>query len=386
MKRIMVIMGTRPEAIKLCPLVAELKKRSRFSVSVCASGQHRTMLEDAMRSFDVTPDFELDVMRPGQSTAQLYAKLVSELDLLLERVHPDFVLVQGDTSTAYAATQAAFYRNIAVGHVEAGLRTYHIRTPFPEELHRRAISLMADLHFAPTVTASKNLIREGIDEKSVFITGNTVVDALRYTLGVDKKVTLPQIPHGYRLLLFTAHRREHIGKTMEGMFSALCRILQSNPDTFAVCPLHLNPQVRSVAKEVLRGCDRVRCIEPPEVLSFHRLLARAYLVLTDSGGVQEEATALGIPTVVMRYSTERTEGVLAGNLRLAGSGEEGIVDTANRLLCQDSELYDSMKKPSAVYGDGNASARICDALEKYLIKNVLCLQKIKKRLEKTRII
>ena len=378
MKRIMVIMGTRPEAIKLCPLVRELKKRRCFSVSVCASGQHRTMLEGAMKAFDVTPDFELDVMRPGQSIGQLYARLVSEIDLLLERVHPDFVLVQGDTSTAYAATQAAFYRRIAVGHVEAGLRTYHICAPFPEELHRRAISLMADLHFAPTVTASKNLIREGVDEKRIFITGNTVVDALRYTLSVDREVTLPKIPPNYRLLLFTAHRREHIGKTMEGMFGALRSVLQAYPDTFAVCPLHLNPEVRRIAAESLRGCDRVLCIEPPEVITFHRLLARAYLVLTDSGGIQEEATALGVPTVVMRYSTERAEGVLAGNLRLAGSGEAGIFDTANRLLEAGSELYESMKKPAAVYGDGNASARVCDALEKYITKNIIYLQKNQK--------
>jgi UDP-N-acetylglucosamine 2-epimerase (non-hydrolysing) len=368
MKQIMVIMGTRPEAIKLCPLVRELKKRPDFFVSVCSSGQHRTMLDEAMQAFDVKPDFELDVMRVGQGVGALYARLVFEIDRLLAEKRPDLVLVQGDTATAYAGAQAAFYRGIAVGHVEAGLRTNSIRSPFPEELHRRAIALMADLHFAPTVTASQNLIREGVEKKKVFITGNTVVDALKYTLSLDREIKLPEIPKNSRLILFTAHRRENLGKTMQGMFRALRRILQNHPDVFAICPLHPNPQVRTVAKECLQDCNRVLCIEPPEVISFHRLLARADLVMTDSGGIQEEATALGIPTVVMRYSTERTEGVMAGNLRLSGSGEEGIVDTVNRLLEKDSALYESMKKSSSVYGDGSASVRISDLIEKKLDK------------------
>lgn len=366
MKRIMVMVGTRPEAIKLCPVIHELRGRGSLGVSVCSVGQHRSMLSGALRAFEVAPDFELDTMRPGQSTGALYARILSSVEVLLRRERPDAVLVQGDTATACAAAQAAFYEQIPVGHVEAGLRTYHIRSPFPEELHRRAIALMSDWHFAPTVAASKNLIREGIDEKRVLITGNTVVDALRYTLS-KKHFEMPiTLPSDKRILIFTAHRREHLGNTLEGMLRALLRIVEEHADVLAVYPMHQNPAVRKAVERVLCRHDRILCIEPPEVVAFHHLLARADLILTDSGGIQEEATALGIPTVVMRYSTERTEGILAGNLRLSGSGEEGIVDTARLLLRPDSELYESMKRPSRVFGDGNASARIVNAMERFL--------------------
>lgn len=364
MKHIMVMIGTRPEAIKLCPLVLELKKRPQIQVTVCASGQHSTMLDSALHAFRVTPDFNLAVMRQKQSPSALMARLLSGTDALLHRLKPDLLVVQGDTSTAYAAAQCAFYNRIEIAHVEAGLRTNHIHSPFPEELHRRAIALMADYHFAPTVTASKNLIREGIDEKKVFITGNTVVDAMRYTLSLPNAVTLPEIPKGLRLLVFTAHRREHFGETIQGMFLALRRIVEIHPDVIAVCPLHPNPNVQKCAHRILDGCDRILCIDPPDVITFHRLLSRADLILTDSGGIQEEATVLGIPTVVMRYSTERTEGILAGNLRLSGSGEAGIVETADLLLKPDSELYRGMRKRSSIYGDGHASIRIADVLEK----------------------
>lgn len=364
MKRIMVVMGTRPEAIKLCPLVLEMRRRPTLSVSVCSGGQHGSMMDGVTEIFEVKPDFELKVMRSGQGVGETYAKILSGMGAVIARAKPELLVVQGDTSTAAAAAQAAFYRHVPIAHVEAGLRTYHIHSPFPEELHRRAIALMADYHFAPTVTASKNLIREGVNEKNVFITGNTVIDALRYTL--SKRVEMPslRIPKDKRLLIFTAHRREHLGNTLKGMFSALRRIVEAHPDTFAVCPLHPNPEVRRAASVVLEGCDRILCIEPPHVAQFHRLLSSAYLVLTDSGGIQEEAVALGIPTVVMRYSTERTEGIFAGNLRLSGSGEDGIVDTASLLLRPNSELYESMKRPSRVFGDGNASARIADLVEK----------------------
>lgn len=366
LKRVMVVLGTRPEAIKLCPVIKELRSREAFDVSVCASGQHRSMLDGALRSFDVTPEFDLDVMRTGQTTGVLYAKILGGLSELLEKEHPNAILVQGDTATACAAAHAAFYMQIPVGHIEAGLRTYHMHSPFPEEMHRRAIALMSDWHFAPTVTASKNLMREGINEKQIFITGNTVVDALRYTLS-DSKANLPITPPtGARLLVFTAHRREHLGQTLEGMLRALLRIVKEYPDVYAVCPLHRNPQVQRSAERILGGEERIACIEPPDVSVFHHLLSRSHLILTDSGGIQEEATALGIPTVVMRYSTERTDGIFAGNLRLSGSGEEGIVETARLLLRADSELYESMKKPSHVFGDGNASVRIADALEALL--------------------
>ena len=366
MKRIMVALGTRPEAIKLCPVVAELKKRRDTEVIVVSSGQHRAMLDGALQDFEIVPDVDLNVMRAGQGTSGLYARILADFERILRQKKPDVLLVQGDTATACAAAQAAFYEQIPIGHVEAGLRTHHIHSPFPEEMHRRTISLMSDFHFAPTVGASKNLLREGVDEKRIFITGNTVVDALRYTLSAkqgDREV-LPSLPSGARLLVFTAHRREHLGTTLEGMLRALRRIVDAFLDVVAVCPVHQNPSVKETVESILAGHERIVCIEPPSVIPFHRLLSKSALILTDSGGVQEEATALGIPTVVMRYSTERTEGIFAGNLRLAGSGEEGIFDTARLLLRPDSELYESMKRPSRVFGDGNASAKIADALEK----------------------
>lgn len=361
MKRITVVMGTRPEAIKLCPLVLELRRRESFTVSVCASGQHRELLHSVLRDFEIEADNVLDVMRAGQSESVLYAKLLFRIDALFKRTRPDLVLVQGDTSTACAAAQAAFYRHIPVGHVEAGLRTYRMRSPFPEEYHRRAISLTTDLHFAPTEHAAENLRREGIDERRIFVTGNTAVDALRFSLDRGKSYRLPQIPSDKRIVLFTAHRREHFDR-LEKMFLALCDIVSSHSDVVAVCPLHPNPVVRRAAR-CLQGRERILCIEPPSMMAFHRLLARSYLVMTDSGGIQEEATTLGIPTVVMRYSTERAEGVESGNLILSGCNRVGIVAVAARLLERDSQTYASMKLPSAVFGDGRASARIADLLE-----------------------
>ena len=366
MKRITVVLGTRPEAIKLCPLIRELKGRDRFLVSVCSTGQHRTMLDGALRAFDVVPNIDLNVMKPGQRLGRLYARILAGVEAYLRETCPDAVLVQGDTVTACAAAQAAFYMQIPVGHVEAGLRTYHMFSPFPEELHRRAIALMSEWHFAPTVSASKSLIRAGIGEKQIFMTGNTVVDALRFTLAKKCAPSSVCVPAKARLLVFTAHRREHLGKTLEGMFRALLRIVEEHKDVFAICPLHQNPSVRNAAAEILGGHDRIVCVDPPEVVEFHHLLARSDLIMTDSGGIPEEATALGIPTVVMRYSTERAEGIFAGNLRLAGSGEAGIVDTVRLLLRSDSELYESMKRPSRVFGEGDASVRIANALEKVL--------------------
>ena len=366
MKRIMIVMGTRPEAIKLCPLVMELKKRETFSVQVCATGQHREMMDSALQAFGVKPDFDLDVMRTGQDASGLIARILTRLDEVLTAETPELVVVQGDTATAFAGALAAFHRRIPVAHVEAGLRTYHLHSPFPEELYRQSISLMSDFHFAPTATARRNLIREGREEQRIAVTGNTVIDALRFTLSEGIPAQTWDIPSEKRLVVFTAHRRENLGEPIRGMFRALRRLTMAYPDILAVCPLHHNPQVRTAAMEILRDCPGVRMIEPPEIVSFHRLLAKSALIMTDSGGIQEEATALGIPTVVMRYSTERPEGLLAGNLRLAGSGEEGIFTLADSLLKTGSELYESMKKPSAVYGDGRASIRIADALEKWI--------------------
>lgn len=364
LKRVMVVMGTRPEAIKLCPLVRELRKRGKTEVSVLSTGQHRAMLDSAMEAFSVRADFDLDAMRTGQSSATLASRVLKHADEIFEAEKPEIVIVQGDTTSAYAAAASAFYRKIPVAHVEAGLRTYHMDAPFPEEYHRRAIALMSTYHFAPTVTAKKNLLREGIPERSVFITGNTVVDALRITLNEKKPAKPWHFPKNRRVILFTAHRKENLGANLAGMFCALRRIVRENTDVVAICPLHHNPEVRSAAKAILCGEKRIVMMEPPEIVSFHHLLPHCYLILTDSGGIQEEAVSLGIPTVVMRYSTERSEGMRAGSLRLCGSAEEGIVTVANRLLAKDCEEYASMKKPSAVFGDGRACARIADVLEK----------------------
>lgn len=366
MKRVLVVMGTRPEAIKLCPVILELKRRRSLETAVCSTGQHREMLLSAMEAFSVCADEELNVMREGQTVSDVTGRILSGMDAVLERIKPSLVLVQGDTATAFAGAVAAFHRRIPIGHVEAGLRTYHIKSPFPEEFHREAISMIADYHFAPTQLAKSNLIQEGKSEKTVFLTGNTVVDALRFSLRRGKPSIAWSFPSQYRLLIFTAHRRENQGVAMEGMFRALRRIVEAYPDVLAVCPLHPSPEVRRVAGEILLGCDRIRVIEPPETVSFHRLLAKSYLVLTDSGGIQEETTALGVPTLVMRYSTERTEGIRAGCLRLVGSGEQGIVQMASRMLEEGSEEYAAMKRPSRVFGDGRASVRIVNILERLL--------------------
>lgn len=366
MKRIMIVMGTRPEAVKLCPLVRELKARGVYEVQVLSTGQHRAMLDSALEAFSVKPDFDMDVMQTGQTLSEVTAKIIRRTDELLEAEKPDLVLVQGDTTTAFAAGLAAFHREIPVGHIEAGLRTYRMNSPFPEEFHRQAISLFADYHFAPTVTAKKNLIREGKQESRIFVTGNTVVDALRITLTEKRPRLAWSFPEGQRVIVFTAHRRESWGEPMRGMLRALRRIVETHPDVTAVFPVHHNPYVRAAAKEILSDVPRVRMIEPPEIVTFHHLLARADLILTDSGGIQEEAAALGVPTLVMRYSSERIEGLRSGVLKLAGSGEEGIFTLADRLLQQGSEEYLAMKKPSAVYGKGKAGALIADVLEKVI--------------------
>lgn len=369
MKKIMVVMGTRPEAIKLCPLVRELKRRTAFETLVCSTGQHRAMLDSALSAFSVKPDFDMDVMRTGQTLSDVTARILKRTDELLVAERPDLVLVQGDTTTAFAGALAAFHRKIPVGHVEAGLRTHRIRDPFPEEFHRMAIAMLADYHFAPTVTAKRNLLAEGYPNERIFVTGNTVVDALRITLTEKRPFAEWNLPPDKRVLLFTAHRRESFGEPIREMLRALRRIVEDTPDVLAFFPVHHNPEVRHAAIEILKGVPRIRMIEPPEIVTFHHLLSKAYLILTDSGGIQEEASALGIPTLVMRYSSERTEGMRAGVLKLAGSGEAGIVSLAKRLLEPDSEEYAAMRRPSSVYGSGHASVRIADVLETKCLKN-----------------
>lgn len=365
MKRIMVVLGTRPEAIKLCPLILELKKRRRFDVTVCSTGQHGTLLTRALEAFSVVPDVELPTeAMAGQTCTSQCARILRDLEPILLQSKPDLVLVQGDTASAYAAALAAFHLHIPIGHVEAGLRTYRMEAPFPEELYRQSISLMAKYHFAPTPHARGNLLREGKAETAVYLTGNTVVDALKMSLAMPRPRELREdFPAGARPVLFTAHRRENLGEPMRGMMRALRRLVETYDDLFALCPLHPNPAVREIAKEEWQGAERIRIIDPPDVIEFHRLLAQSYLVLTDSGGIQEETVSLGIPTVVMRYSSERSEGLRTGVLRLAGSGEEGIYSLAARLLRPGDEEYAAMRKPSRVFGDGKASCRIADVLE-----------------------
>lgn len=364
MKRIMIIMGTRPEAIKLCPLVLELKKRKCFSVSVCAVEQHSDMLKDVLNIFGVAADFCLAIDRSHQSIGVLTSQILKKVGILLSAERPELVVVQGDTATAFASGFAAFYEGIPVAHVEAGLRTHRLDAPFPEELHRRALSLVAKYHFAPTLLSKRNLLREGIAENGIFQTGNTSVDALYMSLSGSLGGSSVSVPPEKRLLLFTAHRRESLGAPLVGMLHALRRVVAETPDVVALCPLHPNPEIRRLAAEVLSGAERIFVIDPPDFVDFHRLLSQSYLVLTDSGGIQEESVTLGVPTVVMRYSSERTEGMCAGVLRLVGSGEEGIYEVVKRLLEKDSSEYAAMKKPSAVFGDGRASERIADLLEK----------------------
>lgn len=358
-KKILCVFGTRPEAIKMCPLVLELRRRKSFETVVCVTGQHREMLDGVLRVFGVTPDIDLDVMREGQSLSSLTAVMIERLERVIDERSPDIILVHGDTSTAFAASLAAFYKKIPIGHVEAGLRSGSIHEPFPEEFNRRAISLLSTLHFAPTESARRVLLSEGIADEKIFVTGNTVVDAMRFTLG--KKNSAPFSPDGRRLIVFTAHRRENIGEPMKRMIRALCRLLEVFPDTVAFCPIHKNPRVRELVMSELCGRERIYCSEPLEVDTFHHILARSYLILTDSGGIQEEATALGKPTLVMRNVTERGEGTGLGILRLVGSDTDEIFEAASKLLRNERE-YNRIAKPSAYFGDGRACQRICDAI------------------------
>lgn len=358
----MLVFGTRPEAIKMCPLVNELRARKNFKTVVCVSGQHRQMLDGVLDAFSVVPDYDLSVMRAGQSLSDLTTKILCAMQAVLADVHPDVVLVHGDTSTTFAASLACFYGQVPIGHVEAGLRTYNIRSPYPEEFNRQAVGIMADYHFAPTEQARENLLREGKAPSSIFVTGNTAIDALRTT--VRGEYSHPELDWAQdsRLILITAHRRENLGEPMRRMFRAVRRALSEHPDVKAIYPIHLNPVVRSVAEEELSGYERLHIIEPLDVLDFHNFLARSFLVLSDSGGIQEEAPSLGKPVLVMRDTTERPEGILAGTVRLVGTEEQGIYENFKELL-EDKAAYTAMARASNPYGDGYACKRIADILE-----------------------
>ena len=362
MKNVMLIFGTRPEAIKMCPLVKELKKSDKLKPVVCVTGQHREMLHQVLEIFDVKPDFDLDIMKQGQDLYDITSDVLKGMRDILKKVCPDVVLVHGDTTTAAAAAIAAFYQQIPVGHVEAGLRTYNIYSPYPEEFNRQEIGLIARYHFAPTETARDNLLREGKRAEDIFVTGNTGIDALLTTVRKDYSHPVLSWSKDSRLIVITAHRRENLGRPMHEMFRAIRKIVEEFPDVKAVYPIHLNPQVRGIAREELEGCDRIRLIEPLAVSDFHNFLNASYLILTDSGGIQEEAPALGKPVLVMRDTTERPEGVEAGTLKLVGTEEDGIYHACRRLLT-DPVFYSEMSQVRNPYGDGRASIKIRRLLE-----------------------
>ncbi len=362
MKTVMLVFGTRPEAIKMCPLVNELKTRKNINTVVCVTGQHRQMLDQVLEAFDVKPDYDLSIMKDKQTLFDVTCNILERIKGVLEEVKPDVVLVHGDTSTTFVTALACFYLQIPVGHVEAGLRTYNIYSPYPEEFNRQAVGIIAKYNFSPTQMSEGNLLKEGKDPESIYITGNTAIDALKTTVREDYTHPELQWAADSRLIIITAHRRENLGEPMHNMFRAIRRIMDEHPDVKAIYPIHMNPVVRQAAQEELSGCDRIHIIEPLEVLDFHNFLARSYMILTDSGGIQEEAPSLGKPVLVMRDTTERPEGIAAGTLKLVGTDEEVIYENF-KLLLEDKAAYDAMSHASNPYGDGFACKRIADILE-----------------------
>ena len=362
MKTVMLVFGTRPEAIKMCPLVNELKSRKDLNTVVCVTGQHRQMLDQVLNAFNVVPDYDLSIMKDKQTLFDITTNILNRIGGVLDEVKPDVVLVHGDTSTTFVTALACFYKQIAVGHVEAGLRTYDIYSPYPEEFNRQAVGIIAKYNFSPTESAKNNLLREGKNPESIYVTGNTAIDALKTTVRED--YTHPELEWAAdsKLIVITAHRRENLGEPMHHMFRAIRRIMDEYPDVKAIYPIHMNPVVREAAAQELGGCDRIHIIDPLEVIDFHNLLARSYLILTDSGGIQEEAPSLGKPVLVMRDTTERPEGIVAGTLKLVGTDEQVIYDNF-KLLLEDKDIYGVMSNASNPYGDGLACKRIADILE-----------------------
>lgn len=365
MIKVMTIFGTRPEAIKMAPLVKELKSRKEIECIVCVTAQHRQMLDQVLKTFEIVPDYDLDIMKQGQTLSDITARVLKGLEEVIQEVKPNIILVHGDTTTTFAGALAAYYNQVDIGHVEAGLRTWNKYSPYPEEMNRQMVGVLADMHFAPTENSKASLLKEGKKEETIFVTGNTAIDALATT--VHKNYTHPILDwaKGSRMILITAHRRENLGEPMRGMFQAIRRIVEEYPDVKAVYPVHLNPKVREVANEVLGDNEKIKLIDPLEVIDFHNFIANSYLILTDSGGIQEEAPSLGKPVLVLRDTTERPEGIQAGTLKLAGTDEETIYRLTKQLL-EDQEEYRKMSKASNPYGDGKASQRIADAIiQKY---------------------
>lgn len=365
MRKVMVVFGTRPEAIKMCPLVLELKKDSHLQTVVCVTGQHRQMLDMVLEVFGVVPEYDLSVMKDRQTLFDVTINILQSIRQVLAEEKPDLVLVHGDTTTTFVTALACFYMGVRVGHVEAGLRTYNIYSPYPEEFNRQAVSIISQFNFAPTELSKKNLVSEGKDEASVYVTGNTAIDALKTTVRDDYSHPELDWASGSRLVLITAHRRENLGAPMRSMFRAIHRVMEEHPDVKAIYPIHMNPVVRETAAEVFETDERMHIIEPLDVIDFHNFMARCHLILTDSGGIQEEAPSLGKPVLVMRNTTERPEGIEAGTLRLVGTEEETIYKEFKRLLT-DEHAYLSMARAANPYGDGRASERIVGIIDRSL--------------------
>ena len=365
MKTVLLVFGTRPEAIKMCPLVNELKMRPGLKTVVCVSGQHRQMLDQVLEAFGVQPDYDLSIMKEKQTLFDITTNILERIKAVLEEVKPDVILVHGDTSTTFVTALAGYYLQIPVGHVEAGLRTYNIYSPYPEEFNRQAVGIIAKYHFAPTQMSRENLVREGKNPQDIYVTGNTAIDALKTT--VRAEYTHPELEwaKGSRLIMITAHRRENLGEPMHQMFRAVRRTMDEHPDVKAIYPIHMNPLVRETARQELGGCERIHLIDPLDVLDFHNFLSRSYLILTDSGGIQEEAPSLGKPVLVMRDTTERPEGIQAGTLKLVGTDEE-VIYRNFKMLLEDKKAYEQMAHASNPYGDGFACRRIADILERSL--------------------
>lgn len=364
MKKVLLVFGTRPEAIKMCPLVQELKKRPSVQTIVCVTGQHRQMLDQVLHIFSIDPDYDLHIMKENQTLFDVTINILDRIKSVLEKEVPDVVLVHGDTSTTFITALACFYLKIPVGHVEAGLRTYKLYSPYPEEFNRQAVSLISAYNFAPTELSKQNLIQEGKREETIFVTGNTAIDALKTTIKPDYTNDYLTWASGYRLILITAHRRENLGQPMLHMFRAIRRVCDEHPDVKVIYPIHMNPMIKETASKILGDSTRIRIIAPLDVLDFHNFLAHSYLILTDSGGIQEEAPSLGIPVLVMRDTTERPEGISAGTLKLVGTNEDTIYKAFTQLL-DDKAEYDRMSKSSNPYGDGNACKKIADIIESY---------------------
>lgn len=367
MIKVMTIFGTRPEAIKMAPLVKELKKRKEIECIVCVTAQHRQMLDQVLKTFEIVPDYDLDIMKQGQTLSDITARVLAGLETVIQEVKPNIILVHGDTTTTFAGALAAYYNQVDIGHIEAGLRTWNKYSPYPEEMNRQMVGVLADMHFAPTENSKNSLLKEGKEPENIYVTGNTAIDALATTVKDTYTNLVLDWAKDSRMILITAHRRENLGEPMRGMFRAIRRIVEEYPDVKAVYPVHLNPKVREVAKDVLGNNENIKLIEPLEVVDFHNFIARSHLILTDSGGIQEEAPSLGKPVLVLRDTTERPEGIAAGTLKLAGT-EEGTIYRLTKELLDNKEEYTKMSKASNPYGDGTASKRIADAIIQRYIK------------------